>query len=82
MGQSHYTMSFLLSDLAVQQPNQTTSSTPDLHQVFNFKDNMALASSDENLLSTLPFTMKDFEPNLSFGEKHIHNKNLQINSHV
>jgi hypothetical protein len=61
---------------------QTTSSTPDLHQVFDFKDNVTLVSSDEDLLSTLPFTMKDFEPNLSFREKHIRNKNLQINSHL
>jgi hypothetical protein len=67
---------------AVARPNQTTSNTPDLHQVFNFKDNVALVSSDADLLSTLPFTLKDFDPNLSFREKHIHNKNLQINSHL
>jgi hypothetical protein len=62
---------------AVARPNQTTSSTPVLHEIFNFMDNVALVSSDEDLLSTLPFTMKDFEPNLCFREKHIHNKNLQ-----
>jgi hypothetical protein len=66
---------------AVARPNQTTSSTPDLHQVFNFKDNVALVSSDEDLLSTLPFTMKDFEPKCPL-EKNISTTKICKSIHI